>query len=776
MVEKRAAEHEEPPSKRPKVEVGSAIAHAAEAESEQERAVGITAYVSPSKPSFQCVVKQRYTDFLVNEILPTGAVLHLTELPGFEPKRQKDAPVQQADGNGEQSKPASDAANGSTVDSTTANDSTSAPEQDQAQAVSDQQEGTAEQQPVTAELSPDDRQALVDIFGDEVTDRIVGLYSSVLRNPHKRPRDLPTIRSGVISEKSQRTAAHVAIRRVFASKLQTETMQDEAGVIAVKAAPGKPAKGARGDKSTPRDVDGALVKGKLGWSELGGEYLHFTLYKENKDTMEVLYFIASQLKIPVKNFQFAGTKDRRGVTVQRVAVFRIRAERLAGLNRSAKGWIVGGFEHKPHGLDLGELLGNEFTLTLRDVHIEGEADLTHEKRLEQVKAAVTQAGQAFREKGYLNYYGLQRFGTFSTGTHAVGLKILQNDLEGAVNLILGYSDHLLPENQQADGNGKVPQDDINRADAIRQWREGKATGAEVMARLPRRFQAEGAIMQFLSKRDKKTGRLIQATDWQGSLMQIQRNLRLMYVHAYQSLVWNTVVGQRWERFGDKVVEGDLVIVGEKDGADTVPKDEVDEDGEPIVRPAAEDAAPSADDKFTRARHLTAAEASSGKYDIFDVVLPLPGFDVLYPGNEIGKFYEEFMGSEAGGKLDPYKMRRSWKDASLSGSYRKMMARPVSGVVDWEVKAYVGEEQMVETDGERVRKVTDKTEANGSAGAANGDATKVENDRDAGEVEDEKKIAVIMKFQLGSSQYATMALRELTKGGAVAYKPDYSTAR
>ncbi|KAI7520493.1 hypothetical protein KC331_g20185, partial [Hortaea werneckii] len=221
MVEKRAAEHEEPPSKRPKVEVGSAIAHAAEAESEQERAVGITAYVSPSKPSFQCVVKQRYTDFLVNEILPTGAVLHLTELPGFEPKRQKDAPVQQADGIGEQSKPASDAANGSTVDSTTANDSTSAPEQDQAQAVSDQQEGTAEQQPVTAELSPDDRQALVDIFGDEVTDGIVGLYSSVLRNPHKRPRDLPTIRSGVISEKSQRTAAHVAIRRVFASKLQT---------------------------------------------------------------------------------------------------------------------------------------------------------------------------------------------------------------------------------------------------------------------------------------------------------------------------------------------------------------------------------------------------------------------------------------------------------------------------------------------------------------------------------------------------------------------------
>ncbi|KAI7038787.1 hypothetical protein KC352_g46756, partial [Hortaea werneckii] len=151
----------------------------------------------------------------------------------FEPKRQKDAPVQQADGNGEQSKPAPDAANGSTVDSTIANEPPSAPEQDQGPSALEQRDSTAEQQPVTAELSSDDRQALVNIFGDEVTDRIVALYSSVLRNPHKRPRDLPTIRSGVISEKSQRTAAHVAIRRIFASKLQTETMQDEAGVIAV---------------------------------------------------------------------------------------------------------------------------------------------------------------------------------------------------------------------------------------------------------------------------------------------------------------------------------------------------------------------------------------------------------------------------------------------------------------------------------------------------------------------------------------------------------------
>jgi tRNA pseudouridine13 synthase len=39
-----------------------------------------------------------------------------------------------------------------------------------------------------------------------------------------------------------------------------------------------------------------------------------------------------------------------------------------------------------------------------------------------------------------------------------------------------------------------------------------------------------------------------------------------------------------------------------------------------------------------------------------------------------------------------------------------------------------------------------------------------------------KLAVVLKMQLGSSQYATMALRELTKGRALAYTPEFSATR
>lgn len=61
-------------------------AHAA-----KEVEVGITHYVSTSTPGFEGLLKKRYTDFLVNEILPNGRVVHL--------QRLGDAAVSQLDGN-----------------------------------------------------------------------------------------------------------------------------------------------------------------------------------------------------------------------------------------------------------------------------------------------------------------------------------------------------------------------------------------------------------------------------------------------------------------------------------------------------------------------------------------------------------------------------------------------------------------------------------------------------------------------------------------------------
>lgn len=47
----------------------------------------IAGYISPHAPRFSGIIKKRYTDFLVNEILPNGEVAHLGELK--DPSRPK---------------------------------------------------------------------------------------------------------------------------------------------------------------------------------------------------------------------------------------------------------------------------------------------------------------------------------------------------------------------------------------------------------------------------------------------------------------------------------------------------------------------------------------------------------------------------------------------------------------------------------------------------------------------------------------------------------------
>nr|POF18040.1 multisubstrate pseudouridine synthase 7 [Quercus suber] len=758
---------------------------------DQERAVGITHYVSSSNNRFNCVVKQRYTDFLVNEILPNGDVLHLETAFGPDPVKQQRRKMTKDAGNlnsavtrqvAELAAPAHEVPE---CQPSSVADPSILTQTDRLRATDTASELEAEptkglaHDPVAFKLSIEDEATLHAIFGESTTEQMVSLYKEILAHPERKPRDHTSLASDVIAEKSKRTEAHIASRRIFNSKIETSTLQDQPGVISIKAAP-PPSQGRNRNAPNTR-ADGAVSKGKIGWDELGGEYLHFTLFKENKDTMEVLYFIAAQLKIPAKNFQFAGTKDRRGVTVQKVAVYRVHANRIIGLGRLAKAWAAGDFEYKKRGLDLGELTGNEFILTLRDctLSVDGSGQDVS-PTLEELTAEMVKAAELFRNQGFINYYGLQRFGSFSTGTHAVGRKILQGDLEGAINDILSYSPSLLPENQDGSGDSKVPYDDIARADTIRNWRKEPTSNAAVVHKMPRRFQAETAIMQYLGKKNRE-GRYTQDRDWQGALMMIQRGLRLMYVHAYQSLVWNTAASKRWEMFGAKVTEGDLVIVGEKDG-ETSSKVEVDEEGEPIIQPAADDSAGNGHDPFLRARPLSSDEAASGKYDITDIVLPQPGFDVLYPANAIGKFYEEFMASTEGGGLDPHKMRRSWKDISLSGGYRKMLVRP-GKAFSLEVREYENDHhQLVQTDLENIRESKSHgdnayQQKNSAEDDVNGFKQAMRNAAHEQDGEKQRmKLAIVLKLQLGSSQYATMALRELTKGGAMGYKPDYSVQR
>ncbi|KAI9675728.1 MAG: hypothetical protein M1817_001095 [Caeruleum heppii] len=734
---------------------------------QREAQAGITEVVNPGLTRFTGILKQRYTDFLVNEILPSGEVVHLRQLrPQIKPPAQAKSVPETSQSQPspppaaivhEHQKTAPDHAEPDIKDDTLPVQVTSS---EQAKIGSENESGSTD-----SVISANDRAELISYFGSEVETAIVDLYQKALASA-QRSADLVPVKSAQIPDRPLRGEIHGAVRRIFSSKLETST--DDDGYITFTAASG----GGQRNRQPNQNRQQWTQKPRPArptWKDLGGDHLHFSLYKENKDTMEVMSYLAQQLRSTPKAFQFAGTKDRRAVTVQRASAYHLQADRVAGVNRSLRSSRVGDFEYKPAGLELGELAGNEFVITLRDCQFatpEGE-DLDEgdlDGRVTLAKKVVNEAVTSLQENGFINYYGLQRFGSFTARTDTIGLKMLQQDFKGACEDILSYTQQALAATDEATTRGSlISSDDRARARALHNFKTN-GSSQSALQRLPRKFSAEANIIRHLGGPTKEN-------DFQGALQGIQKNLRAMYVHAYQSLVWNVVAGERWKRHSNKVVEGDLVLIDKQasTAVATEQQDEVDQDGEIVVQPAQDDASTSVEDLIQRARPLTKEEAQSGQYSIFDIVLPTPGFDIVYPPNSIGEVYRSFMASDRGGGLDPDDMRRKWKVISLPGSYRKLLARPLdAGKLKVEVRPYIHDhEQMVETDLGRIQK---GFQGNGGA-SENGPPS------GNGSADKPRKLALIVKVQLGTSQYATMALRELMgPGGAQSYKPDFGGGR
>ncbi|KAH6610438.1 multisubstrate pseudouridine synthase 7 [Trichoderma cornu-damae] len=713
------------------------------------KSIGITQRATPLQFPWVGDLRVRFSDFQVNEIGKDGIAVHLRKigLNGQEKQTTDAAPAQEAETPKEQQELTSNSASNDVHD--------------------------APQEKEIIEVAAEDVIALGTLAGEEFAQELVDLFrdGQVEASEKKKP-----VISKPVDDKFKRGEIHQEIRRIFRSRIETST--DDAGaIIASFLAPTRRGKRGRGGRNRNRNKQD---------DQPIGEYLHFTLFKDNRDTMDAVNQIARILKVKPQVISYAGTKDRRASTVQRCSVRYTRDRSLAGINGKLWGIVTGDYEYKPEPIHLGELLGNEFAITIKNCQIIGEASAKPiPEQVALMRANVQSALDHMTEHGWINYFGHQRFGTHQIGTHEVGKLILGENYEGAINAILAY-DEEIAQKAETEGIPDEPskRDEYNRhlACMLFKTEKGVEKAIEIM---PRRFSAEVCVLRHLNRQGKQSRR-----DFVGALIHITRGLRSMYLHACQSHVWNHAASKRWELFGEKVIKGDLVI------AETEVTPQVsgqDQDGDDIVNPAEDD-----DDIPLRARPLTEEEAASGKYTVHDIVLPTPGYDVVYPDNEIGDFYRDFMAREENGGLDPHKMRRMRREFSLPGRYRKLMNRFL-GTPTVEFKTYVSdEEQMHPTDldlmkaarktggNKRTREGGDdarprkaakvegedetsnqaamQEEVEGEAAkdaAANDEETpETTNAEESMEVDRPLKMAAVIKFQLGRSAYATVTLREL----------------
>ena len=139
------------------------------------------------------------------------------------------------------------------------------------------------------------------------------------------------------------------------------------------------------------------------------KFCHFVLYKENRDTMNAINLIARLLHVKSSLLSYAGTKDKRAITTQKICAANIDAKKISTLNKSVNNIAVGDFEYKSCALKLGELGGNHFSTVIRNIAPTANEDF------------VSILIESIKGNGFINYFGMQRFGSGGVPTFEIGL-------------------------------------------------------------------------------------------------------------------------------------------------------------------------------------------------------------------------------------------------------------------------------------------------------------------------------------------------------------------
>ncbi|XP_073366859.1 uncharacterized protein [Aegilops tauschii subsp. strangulata] len=479
------------------------------------------------------------------------------------------------------------------------------------------------------------------LCGDADCEVLRGFLSSVSEGDS----DVSPIILSPDADKAHRLEVHDFFKRNFIF-LVTDTVEHSDGVqrcIRVRLRSGPRGRRNRtgigsSEPSGWRDDRPFDSRGSVTWPYHLGKFLRFHLYKENKDTQEALRVIGKMLGLQPRSFRIAGTKDKRAITTQQVTLFKVHASRLAALNNKLTGIKVGDFNYVKEGLVLGQLMGNRFTITLRSVIAESE---------DMIKVAV----DGLIKNGFINYYGLQRFGSASVPTHLVGATLLRGEWRSAVSLILD------PREGECD--------DMN---GVREHYKEHGDIDVAIRNFPRRLIAERAILQRLKK---YPGNYLQA------LMAIPRTLRLMYVHSYQSYLWNHAASMRAGMYGlSGVIEGDLVYKKECPGEGTVTDASENNDDHTNASEMDIFAETLPEETIQSVKIADSEDLLKAVYTLEDVVLPLPGSETLFPGNEVAGIYHEIANKDGISLTESIHGVKEFSITSMKGGYRRVLQRPI----------------------------------------------------------------------------------------------------
>ncbi len=251
------------------------------------------------------------------------------------------------------------------------------------------------------------------------------------------------------------------------------------------------------------------------------KYVAFTVQKMGLSTMDVSTIIASSLRLPRNLVSYAGLKDKRAVTVQRMSAPTRAASGLGALELS--NIEIRDIEYSRRLVQIGELWGNRFTILLRDL------DVSLEEALE--------VADKVQSSPLLNYFGVQRFGIARSNTHVAGKFLIKRDFEGMIRSILCTPGEY--EGQEL-------------LDARAELADNLVPTERIIDAFTKDLHYERVVMYELIK---------QPGEFKRAVSRISPKILTLMVHAYQSYLFNRMLSTRVKNGLSHVIPepGDFLI-------------------------------------------------------------------------------------------------------------------------------------------------------------------------------------------------------------------------
>src|SRR3989338_368694 len=241
-----------------------------------------------------------------------------------------------------------------------------------------------------------------------------------------------------------------------------------------------------------------------------GDFTHFVLQKADWSTSAAIKRIAKALKSGHKRFSFAGTKDKVALTTQLVSCFGKSPEEF--LNLDLKDIKILGAWRSNEKITLGDLLGNRFSIKVVD----------SSESVEKVTKIFTELNEKFP-----NYFGPQRFGSTRQNTHLIGEKLIRNQVEDAAMIFL--CDYKGEEHEIA----KQARIELKESENF----------SQALKFFPKHLHLERSMLDTLAKNPN---------NFASAFRKLPRTILLLFVHAFQSHLFNHFLSQR-------IAEGNLEL-------------------------------------------------------------------------------------------------------------------------------------------------------------------------------------------------------------------------